>query len=130
MNEVRIDYAKAVDMINQEIAKESPDYVYQIGEIYRSCSNTTELPDGTVVGSCVVGRALISAGADAKFLHKEAQFKDVEGALALLDGFYVTPKAFEFLANVQARQDMGTTWGDATKRAQESVSKFDLRDEF
>lgn len=119
---VYIDYQTALSLVNDEVAKEGPDFVYEkISNAY--CANTVELPSGEIVGSCLVGRALIAAGVDPVVLHQVAATLGILGVASKLgDNFKITGKAINFLQYAQAEQDKGRPWGEAVMGAFNYVS--------
>ena len=116
MAKILIDYARALELVNDEIAKEGPDYVYP--KVDGFCVNTVVQEDGTIVGSCLVGRALIGAGVEASDLDRFASDSSVESTIeAMADYFQLTTQAAYFLSCVQQSQDTGSPWGEAVENA-------------
>lgn len=116
MRGVLIDYDDAVRLVNDEIVKEGSDYVYK--QVNFTCANVVKYSDGTIEGSCLVGRALIAAGiAPERFLETDTIDSEVFQVVDNLPELGMTTKAERFLATVQAKQDNGSTWGQAVEAA-------------
>lgn len=116
MSKILIDYNEALRLVNDEIAKKGPGFIYGSPNP-ASCVNT-EVVNGEIVGSCLVGRALIAAGVDAEILHKEAEIYDVGMThVKLGDHFALTEKSLDFLQDVQSYQDNAQEWGVAVANA-------------
>jgi hypothetical protein len=108
---VEINYARAVELIEAEIAKESPDFVY--GKL--SCSNV-EYKDGELVGSCLISRAILTATdlAPETIVKNSNTFSGIWSlARAYLDYFKMTAKALSLMESVQSQQDSRYPWGAA-----------------
>lgn len=121
---VLLDYDDALSLVNDEVAKEGPDYVYP----YQFCTNI-RLVTPTVDewrGSCLVGRALLAAGVTVDdFLASatEAESIDVVQRSGLVK---LTRKASLFLSHVQQTQDMGGGWGEAVYQAVAAANYEDI----
>lgn len=116
MSKILIDYNEALRLVNDEIAKEGPGFIYGSPNP-ASCVNT-EVVNDEIVGSCLVGRALIAAGVNAERLHAEAEIYDISmTVIKLEDVFTLTEKSLDFLQDVQNYQDDAQEWGVAVERA-------------
>ncbi|MFF0498493.1 hypothetical protein ACFYU5_18960 [Nocardia aobensis] len=106
----------------RRIAAESPDYVYKpvvkpnslgIG----TCEYVERSADGELVGSCIVGRALVNLGVPPEVLTFTDDFTPTAfGLLADLD-FDVRGAEIKWIQRVQSGQDQKMSWGDAVARA-------------
>jgi hypothetical protein len=129
MENVYIEYDRALSLVNDEIAKEGPWYTY-LRDGGNACYNV-EYDDYTDewVGSCLVGRALIAAGVDPERLGYEGvRDADVRTVADRLREVKFTSKAMSFLAHVQASQDIGRTWGEAVTVAVELAAYVNYDD--
>lgn len=115
---VSLNYDEAKRLVEAEIAKEGADYVYRTpnADGKGSCVNVVENKWGELVGSCLVGRALVAAGVDPHKMAGEHEDDDVDN-LRARGVVKLTQKAQFFLSYAQARQDLGATWGVALDRA-------------
>lgn len=126
MRGVLIDYSDALRLVNDEIVKEGPTYVHGLLAAAvagtGTCANVQYDSEGNLIGSCLVGRALIAAGVDPqRFIDTECVDGDVYDALHSLPELGMTRKAMSFLQAVQSRQDNGSEWGEAVDYAVQSV---------
>lgn len=125
-----IDFNQALRLVNDEIAKVGPKHVYDEETPVGGCVNVKAKYDETAgkvvyTGSCIVGRALIAAGYDARDLYILAVDSDVQRLEESLDVEF-TDKARSFLSRVQYRQDGGTPWGEAVADAFTMVQGLDF----
>lgn len=118
-----MDYEAALRLVNDEIAKEGENYVYQ-----RSfCTNVELGKDGLWVGSCIVGRVFVAAGIPASAI---AISGTGSASIFLLatefnDRISLTEKAYKFLRTIQDSQDARCAWGTARNEAASFVSSMD-----
>lgn len=103
----------------RELAAENPEHVY-VFPSGTACYNVWEDEDGELVGSCIVGKALVALGIDPElFIERDVQATSVHNTLrafeADIDWVY-GPDA-EWLQNVQAFQDQQLPWGKAIEEA-------------
>ena len=125
---VALNYDEAKRLVEAEIAKEGADYVYSRPGDVRSCVNVEKDERGALVGSCLVGRALLASGVAPGVLH-EWQDSDIHG-LNCNGVVKLTTKALHFLGMVQSEQDQGISWGRALLRADLHVTDSELYGEF
>lgn len=113
-----IEFVKTV----RKIAAENPDKVYK--PIPRDPHDPTEgtmcvyvEPDeyGSLVGSCLLGRALVELGVPTIDLRRLADFHE----LNLILDLGLPPEVANWATSAQRRQDQQYTWGDAIERANE-----------
>ena len=120
---VCIDYDTALTLVNDEVAKEGPDYIYP----FPRCVNVREGEDGELYGACLVGRAVIQGGVPVEDL---ILFPDADIETIRAQGIVkLTEKAEAFLVAVQTCQDDGGEWGTAvhwaTERANGDMNPLD-----
>lgn len=104
----------------RELAAENPEHVYAFPAGSMACYNVWEDEDGELVGSCIVGKAIVALGIDPElFIERDVQATSVHNTLrafeAELDMIY-GPEA-EWLQNVQAFQDQQIPWAGAVAEA-------------
>jgi hypothetical protein len=126
---VYIEYDRALSLVNDEIAKEGPQYTYT-RDRNGACWNVEyDESTGEWVGSCLVGRALIAAGVDPERLgYESVRDADVRQVESVLGELKMTEKAMDFLAHVQGSQDIGRMWGEAVTNAVE-LAFYDNQDD-
>lgn len=110
---MKIDAKEFVDAVRR-IASENPDKVYE--ETDEGCVYVEEDPDtGELVGSCLIGCALISIGIPAEDLDLDETeiFYNLIGRL----GLELPPGVAEWANFVQRRQDSGQPWGESVRDA-------------
>lgn len=129
MENVFINYDRARDLVHAEIMKEGADYVYSAKGALTACVNVTLDESGDIVGSCLVGRALLSAGLDPHDLLDHAD-SDIHGLFAVVDTLFLTSKAVAFLSRVQSSQDQGVKWGDAFKVGVGEAEEYNEEDTY
>ncbi|HEY6021888.1 MAG TPA: hypothetical protein VIY48_19090 [Candidatus Paceibacterota bacterium] len=115
---IDIDFAMAVKLIQDEIAKEGGKHTYRPG----SCVNVERNKEtDELVGSCLIGRVLISAGAPIdKFVSSGlagASIEYIVGTDIFSDEMRFTEKANILMMMVQRKQDDGVEWSLALERA-------------
>lgn len=117
----------------------NPDFVYlpPNGEGF-TCYNAVLQDDGTAVGSCLVGQALIKLGVPAQWLagdlNRRSSSGDVlhnghqAGVLVLPDDPEDRRDVFDYLARAQMEQDREKRWADAEASASALITqRHDLR---
>lgn len=100
----------------RRLAAESPDYIYQSRNDV--CVYVEQDEAGKLVGSCIVGKALVGLGADPEALNYPSQ--EVKGAWAILRYSDGTPQQQNWIDWVQGRQDSGHTWSQSVADADEA----------
>lgn len=118
---VSLNYDEAKRLVEAEIAKEGSDYVYMRGGS-KPCLNVDYDAGGDLVGSCLVGRALVAAGVEVEILATDA-YKDADIIHLNESGVVkLTHKARRFLGTAQGLQDQGRPWGYALENAIQRVT--------
>lgn len=135
---MHVDYAAAVagvEALRDEFGAETiyrDMYERETGDRSQtSCFNTQENLDGSITGSCIVGRFVINAlNISPLAIHYGSSVEGTRlmrvGAHTLVGwvrdhGHTVTDKAKDFLSALQGEQDNGTSWGNAIEAAKEWV---------
>jgi hypothetical protein len=120
---IEIDYAKAVELVEAEIAEKGEDYVYE----RNFCVNVHQDSEtGEWCGSCLIGRALIRAGIPPEtFSEKFCVGSGIHNVVdTMLPILRVTAKAVSFFDFVQRHQDAGTSWGKALEYGKMHVQAY------
>lgn len=106
----------------RRIAAESPDYVYKPvvkpnSLSLETCEYVERSADGELVGSCIVGRALVNLGVPPEVLTFTSDYTPTAfGLLADPDGDGEGTEII-WIQRVQSGQDEKMSWGDAVARA-------------
>ena len=83
--------------------------------------------DGNKVGvGCIIGQALSKMNVDFDLVDYDKDFDGVwsaQGVAFILDYHFddIPPREYELLCEVQAKQDTGSTWGQAWRLAESYV---------
>lgn len=109
----KIEDLALVDVVAEirRLAGESPDYVYQ----RQGCVYVEEDDAGNLVGSCIVGKALVNLGVEPQALHYEVPSR-IPGAAALLRR-PVDDLERRWIDEVQYSQDFGYAWSESVANA-------------
>lgn len=106
----------------RRIAAESPDYVYEpvvkpnslgIG----TCEYVERSADGKLIGSCIVGRALVNLGVPPEVLTFTDDFTPTAFGLFEDPDHDGRVAEINWIQRVQGGQDRKMSWGDAVARA-------------
>ena len=101
-----------------DIAAADPDYKYR--DTHDRCVYVEEDATGQLVGSCIVGKALVDLGIDKEYLRdKRSNTNGIPAAWVIIDdlGLDAGTIAANWVSVVQQRQDAGATWGGAVEAA-------------
>ncbi len=111
---MHINYAKAIELANEVVAKKGEDFIYRnpTGETGGGCLYTH--PDGP---GCLWGHVVRKLVPD--WVSTELEGLDIHSVVKDL-GWSATNKALNFMREVQSLQDIGTPWGVAVLEAQEA----------
>lgn len=111
----KIEDVDLVDVVAEirRLAGESPDYVYR----RQGCVYVEDDDAGNLVGSCIVGKALVNLGVEPEELHYEVPSR-IPGAGALLRRS-VDDLERRWIDEVQYRQDLGYAWSESIANADE-----------
>lgn len=91
----------------RRLADEQPDHVYE--RYGQSCVYVADDGEGNLVGSCIVGRALVNLGVEPETL----TFYIVPTADTLLTSVDLVGPEVSWIQDVQSEQDYGITWSKA-----------------
>jgi hypothetical protein len=98
----------------RRLAAESPDYVYE--RPGQSCVYVEYIGD-ELIGSCIVGKALVNLGVNPADL----LFEEIPGAYNLLrNPVKMAPEQVWWIDTVQGAQDDGTPWAESVAAADET----------
>jgi hypothetical protein len=102
----------------RRIAAESPNYVYQqVQRDGRSACEYVEYAGDQLIGSCIVGRALVNLGVDPASLTFSNDFTPTAWGLLRDAGHNSLAGEIDWIQSVQAGQDQGWAWGEAVQHA-------------
>lgn len=111
----KIEDISLVDVVAEirRLAAESPDYKYK----RQGCVYVEEDDTGNLVGSCIVGKALVNLGVEPQTLHYDMPSR-IPGALNLLRR-PVNDRERYWIDEVQYHQDLGYAWSESVASADE-----------
>lgn len=112
---ITIDVDTSLRLLREVVTEFGGRTVYVIPAAYDTCVYADK---GEC--SCLVGHVLVRAGVSVDVLDGE------EGPITglVLEGIEVTDTARWVLAAAQEAQDIGETWGEALKRAEEAAAEY------
>lgn len=133
---IEINYARALELVDQAISAKGEDYVYTNDQGQRAdsasfikCSNWHEV-NGKMVPGCIVGDALHRGGVKLTQMNKSMSAGDLVVALYGDEIAHVTDRAMAFLSRIQNAQDTGSTWGEARATAIQYMSSDRRKGDF
>jgi hypothetical protein len=123
---VSIDNRSFVKAV-RKIAADDPAHIYEPPEVHEGgneCVYVEKNDKGVLVGSCLIGRALVALGVHPKDLPPQDGFQNI--ASVVLDDLKLdlSLPVREWADGVQGEQDAGNPFGTAVRIADEKVPEI------
>lgn len=136
---IKVNYATFKQALLELVEANGSDYVYKPDErnddgyMMGMCENVQHDDEGNLVGSCIVGSAMVLLGVDPLAMASDAvRYADAGELLATLEDsglIEFEPKGWdvahtkELLLTAQVHQDKGAEWGESVETAIRRVEK-------
>jgi hypothetical protein len=122
MTVIEIDKARALELLREVVAEAGEDFTY-VPDAHRLNTTCTYVKNNCP--DCMIGRALAKAGATIEQLAtlddlNEDRDNSIDTVGPRADWLQLTDEALKVFTDAQWNQDLGKTWGDALRAAEDS----------
>lgn len=118
---IEINYARALELVDAQIAKKGADYIYTAPETDDYLPGQCLYMHGDEPG-CIMGHILMDLGFELNSGHEGMGIDTLLVDLARDHDLRVTDRAAILLSWVQWGQDNGESWGEARAEAVNSIA--------